>query len=233
LNLAALDSALAKLKVIAMTSSAYYDFVGIAVNSLFSLERVLIGVILAATVGIVMGVLRSALPQNIKRNLLLRFLLEAPKFPPPIAWIPFVILAFGIGEFSAISIVFIGAFAPIFTAAYDGAESIPLVWRQTAASLQLSTRKFLYAVVFKGSLPQIFVGLRSGVSVGWMAVVAAEMISGQSGLGYSIQLNRQNLQYDLMCIDMLMIGLIGFLLFELIIRLEKICIPWHERTNRQ
>jgi ABC-type nitrate/sulfonate/bicarbonate transport system permease component len=216
-----------------MTWFAYYDFAGIVVNSLFSLERVLVGVSLAATVGTLMGVLRSALPQTIKRNLLLRFLLEAPKFPPPIAWIPFVILAFGIGESSAIAIVFIGAFAPVFTAAYDGAESIPLVWRQTAASLQLSTPKFLYSVVFKGSLPQIFVGLRTGVSVGWMAVVAAEMISGQSGLGYSIQLNRQNLQYDLMCIDMLMIGLIGFLLFEIIVFLERTFIPWHERSARQ
>jgi len=216
-----------------MNSSAYYDLSGIVVNSLFSLQRVLIGVSLAAAAGIIMGLLRSALPRPMKRNWFLRFLLEAPKFPPPIAWIPFVILAFGIGETSAYTIVFIGAFAPIFTAAYDGAESIPLVWRQTAASMGLRGPRLLYSVVFKGSLPQIFVGLRSGVSIGWMAVVAAEMISGQSGLGYSIQLNRLNLQYDLMCIDMLMIGLIGFLLFEAIVVMERIFIPWDERVVRR
>lgn len=69
--------------------------------------------------------------------------------------------------------------------------------------------------------------------MGWMAVVAAEMISGQSGLGYSIQLNRLNLQYDLMVVDMLLIGLIGFLLFELIILAEKFLMPWHERNARR
>jgi ABC-type nitrate/sulfonate/bicarbonate transport system permease component len=216
-----------------MNSSAYYDFAGIAVNSLFSLERVLIGVTAAAVAGVLLGLLRSALPRAVKRNLLLRFLLEAPKFPPPIAWIPFVIIAFGIGEFSAYTIVFIGAFAPIFTAAYEGAESVPLVWRQTAASMELTGPRLLYSVIFKGSLPQIFVGLRAGVGIGWMAVVAAEMISGQSGLGYSIQLNRLNLQYDLMCIDMVMIGFIGFVLFEAIVILERIFIPWHERVVRR
>lgn len=212
-----------------MNSSAYYDFASIAVNCLFSLERVLIGVSVAAVLGIFLGLLRSALPRPLKQNPLLRFFMEAPKFPPPIAWIPFVIIAFGIGEFSAYTIVFIGAFSPVFTAAYEGAESVPLVWRQTAASLEIRGARYLYEVVFKSALPQIFIGLRSGVSIGWMAVVAAEMISGQSGLGYSIQLNRQNLQYDLMTVDMVLIGFIGFLLFEVIIVLERIFIPWHEK----
>lgn len=211
----------------------YYDISTIALNCLYSLRRVFIGVTIAASLGILLGVLRSALPLTIKSNRLVRFVIEAPKFPPPIAWIPFVILLFGVGEISAYTIVFIGAFSPIFTASYEGAESIPQVWRQTAASMEVRGWKYLYHVVFKGSVPNIFVGLRSGVSMGWMAVVAAEMISGQSGLGYSIQLNRLNLQYDLMVVDMLLIGLIGFLLFELIILAEKFLMPWHERNARR
>ncbi len=199
-------------------------------NSLDSLHRVATGVIAAAMLGVVCGLLRSALPVSLRANLLLRFIFEAPKFPPPIAWIPFVILAFGVGEKPAYIIVFIGAFAPVFTSAYEGALSIPLMWRQTAASLEITGLKYLYSVVLKGSLPQIFVGLRSGVSMGWMAVIAAEMISGQSGLGYSIQMNRLNLQYDKMILDMVMIGVIGFLLFEIIVYAEKYFIPWHERT---
>src|SRR5262249_38599643 len=93
--------------------------------------------------------------------------------------------------------------------------------------------RYLYHIAFKGSLPGIFVGLRASVSMGWMSVVAAEMISGQSGLGYSIQLNRLNLQYDLMLVDMILIGFIGFLLFELIVVSEKIFIPCHQRVSRQ
>lgn len=202
----------------------------VVINSLYSLQRVLAGVALASIFGIALGLLRSTLPARVKSNPLIRFLFEAPKFPPPIAWIPFVILWFGIGEISAYVIVFIGAFAPIFTASYDGAESIPRIWRQTSASLQISRGTYLYEVVFKGSLPTVFTGLRAGIGMGWMSVIAAEMISGQSGLGYSIQLNRLNLQYDLMAVDMAAIGIIGFLLYEAIVRLERWLIPWHERA---
>ncbi len=200
-------------------------------NCLFSLQRVLVGVVFAVILGILFGLLRSRLPRWVKKNKLIGFLIEAPKFPPPIAWIPFVIILFGVGELSAYTIVFMGAFSPIFISAYEGAESVPLVWRQTAASMGITGWRYLWKIVFKSALPNIFIGLRSSVSMGWMAVVAAEMISGQSGLGYSIQLNRLNLQYDLMFVDMFFIGLIGFLLFEMIVLAEKFFMPWHEKAR--
>lgn len=209
-----------------------HELLRIAENCAASLQRVVVGVTLAAVAGTLAGLWRSALPRALKTNPLFKFLVEAPKFPPPIAWIPFVIVAFGIGETSAYTIVFLGAFAPIFIAAFEGAEAMPLVWRQTAASLGIRGSKFLYGIVFRAALPNIFVGLRAGVSMGWMAVVAAEMISGQSGLGYSIQLNRLNLQYDGMIVDMILIGLIGFLLFEVIVVTERHMIPWHPRARR-
>ena len=64
--------------------------------------------------------------------------------------------------------------------------------------------------------------------MGWMSVIAAEMISGQSGLGYSIQLNRLNMQYDMMTVDIIMIGIVGFLLFEATVFLQRKVIPWHD-----
>ncbi|THB77196.1 MAG: ABC transporter permease subunit [Desulfobulbaceae bacterium] len=208
----------------------YYDFALIFTNCFFSIKRVVVGVLAAVVLGITAGLLRSRLPVPIKSNRLIKLLFEAPKFPPPIAWIPFVILFFGIGEISAYVIVFIGAFSPIFTNAYEGAESVPLALRNAGRSLEISGIKYLYSIIFMASLPQIFTGIRVGVSMGWMSVIAAEMISGQSGLGYSIQLNRLNMQYDLMTVDIVLIGLIGFLLFEGIIFLQKRLIPWHEET---
>lgn len=202
----------------------------ITVNCLFSLSRVLAGVALATVLGVGLGLGRSLLPSWLKRNRLLKFLLEAPKFPPPIAWIPFVILLFGIGETAAYVIVLIGAFSPIFTSTYEGAESVPPVLRNCAASLEVRGVRYLGRVVFPSALPQVFTGLRSGVSMGWMSVIAAEMISGRSGLGYSIQLNRLNMQYDLMAVDIVLIGLIGFFLFEGTVWLQKKIIPWHEAT---
>jgi ABC-type nitrate/sulfonate/bicarbonate transport system permease component len=195
-----------------------------------SLQRVLIGVALAAIFGTACGLVRGALPPPWKKNRWLRLFIEAPKFPPPIAWIPFVILVFGIGDVSAYAIVFIGAFSPIFINAYEGVESIPVLWRQTAASLGFAGWRYFVLIAFRGALPQIFVGLRAGISMGWMSVIAAEMVSGQSGLGYAIQLDRLNLQYGLMAVHMLFIGLIGFVLFEGVTYAERIFIPWHERV---
>ena len=202
----------------------------VAVNCLFSVSRVLAGVVMAVILGVGMGLGRSLLPRGMKRSGFIKFLFEAPKFPPPIAWIPFVILLFGIGEISAYTIVFIGAFSPIFTSTYEGAESVPPVIRNCAASLEIRGLRYLWQVIFRSALPQVFTGVRLGVSMGWMSVIAAEMISGRSGLGYSIQLNRLNMQYDLMSVDIVLIGIIGFLLFEATVFLQRKIIPWHEST---
>jgi ABC-type nitrate/sulfonate/bicarbonate transport system permease component len=206
------------------------DYTAAGVNCLYSLSRVGVGVVMAMVVGVGLGLGRSLLPVWLKRNRLLKFILEAPKFPPPIAWIPFVIIALGIGEFSAYTIVFIGAVSPIFTSTYEGAEAVPLALRNCARSLEVRGFRYLLRIILPAALPQIFTGVRVGVSMGWMSVIAAEMISGQSGLGYSIQMNRLNMQYDLMTVDMVLIGLIGFLLHEATLLLQKRVIPWHEGT---
>jgi ABC-type nitrate/sulfonate/bicarbonate transport system permease component len=208
-----------------------YDFIWIVTNCLYSIQRVVIGVCMALLLGISLGLVRSILPHSIQGNRIINFCFEAPKFPPPIAWIPFVILFFGIGELSAYTIVFIGAFAPIFTNTYDGALSASVIIRNTARSFEIRGFRYLWLILLPAALPQIFTGIRVGVSMGWMSVIAAEMISGQSGLGYSIQLNRLNLKYDLMTLDMVLIGTIGFLLFEGILSLEKKLIPWHDKTK--
>lgn len=207
-----------------------YDLGIILTNCLYSLSRVLIGVLAAVVFGIVLGLFRSSLPTKVKRIKIVKFLFDAPKFPPPIAWIPLVIFLTGIGEMSAYVIVFIGAFSPIFTSTYEGAESVPLVVRNTAKSMEVKSWKYLWFIIFPYSLPQIFTGIRSGISMGWMSVIAAEMISGQSGLGYSISLNDLNLQYDLVVLDIVLIGIIGFFLFEGASYLEKKIIPWNHKT---
>ena len=78
--------------------------------------------------------------------------------------------------------------------------------------------------------PQVFTGIRVGVSMGWMSVIAAEMVSGQSGLGYAIQLDRLNLDYTSVLLDIFLIGLIGFILFEALVKAERTIIPWNTST---
>ena len=207
-----------------------YDPGVILINCLYSLSRVLVGVLIAVVFGVVIGLFRSSLPKRVKKLKIVKFLFDAPKFPPPIAWIPLVVLWFGIGEIPAYTIVFIGAFSPIFTSTYEGAERVPTVVCDTARSMEVTGWKYLWLIVFPYCLPQIFTGIRNGVGMGWMSVIGAEMISGQSGLGYSIMLNDLNLQYDLVILDMVLIGIIGFFLFDRTVYLEKRIISWNDKT---
>lgn len=195
-------------------------------NSFFSLLRVLIGVVIAIMLGISLGFLRFSLPKKIKQNTLFNFLVDMFKYPPPIAWIPFVILWFGIGETSAYVMVFIGAFPPIFTSSYYGADSIPQILIDTAKTFELKNWRYYLQFLLPAALPKILIGIRIGLNMGWMSVIAAELISGQSGLGYSIQLNRLNLQYGLMSVDMIMIGAIGFFLDRMITLIERKVLVW-------
>ena len=92
--------------------------------------------------------------------------------------------------------------------------------------MQLSKVKMLRLILIPAILPQLMTGIRVGFSMGWMSIIAAEMISGQSGLGYSIQINRINLQYTNMIYDMIAIGVIGYLMTRLLYLLEARMAPW-------
>lgn len=213
---------------------SYFDYFSMLFkNSLMSTERVLIGLFFASVLGIVFGICRAALPEKIKENILLKIFLEAPKYPPPIAWIPFVILLAGIGELSAWLIVFIGSFPPIFTNTYEAIKNIHPNIIRTANSLEINGISRFAKIIFPAALPQLLTGIKIGAGMGWMSVIGAEMVSGQSGLGYSIQLNRLNLQYGYVTLDMIAIGLIGFLLHAFLKKTEKYLIPWHVKFYKR
>lgn len=191
-----------------------------------SLLRVLCGGGLAFLIGIIAGLLRYSLPEVLKRNFLFNLLIDAPKFPPPIAWIPFVILFIGIGDKAAWAIVFIGVFPPVFTSTYEALSGIKVEILRVARSLELSYFQMLFRIYLPAILPQVFTGMRVGLAMGWMSIIAAEMISGSSGLGYSIQLNRQNLEFERMVVDMIFISLIGFFLSWGMTKLQKKVVRW-------
>lgn len=198
-------------------------------NCFWSLSRVVAGVTAAAFFGITCGLLRHMLPSRLRYNTGSRFLLEVLTFQPPLAWLGLVVFYFGIGEISACIIVMIGAFSPIFKSSYDGAESIPLIIRQTASSMEIKGWRYFRHILLPAASPMIFTGLRNGIGMGWMSIIGAEMIIGGSyGLGYSLQLNRLNLQQGLMWIDFLTIGVTGFILHNGAVRLENKTLPWHD-----
>lgn len=198
----------------------------ILINCWASLFRVLCGGGLAFFIGVFAGLLRFSVPKFLQKNFLFNFILDAPKFPPPIAWIPFVILTFGIGDRAAWAIVFIGVFPAVATSTYEALSGIKVEILRVARSLELSYWQMLFRIYLPAVLPQVFTGMRVGLSMGWMSIIAAEMISGSSGLGYSIQLNRLNLEFERMVLDMLLISVIGYFISWGMTQLQKKVVKW-------
>ena len=139
----------------------------------------------------------------------------------PIAWIPIAILWFGVGNVSPIFLIFIASVFPMVVQTTSGVHTIEKRYLRAAANFGVSRTTLFRQVVIPAVLPQIIVGMRIGLGVAWLVVVAAEMIALHSGLGYLIIDSRNaGNRYDLVVAGMVIIGLIGLLLDRLMRLLE-------------
>ncbi len=145
---------------------------------------------------------------------------------PPLAWIPLSILWFGLGDEQNEFIIFLGMFFPILINTVTAVKNIEPNFVRAARSLGAPERKVLTRIVLVGALPQIVTGIRVGLGVGWMALVAAELVGANSGLGFLINDARSMLRTDTIVVGMLTIGVAG-LLIDLSIRLiSRRLLPW-------
>lgn len=151
---------------------------------------------------------------------------------PPLAWIPLSILWFGIGDAQNEFIIFLGMFFPILINTIVGVKNVDPNLVRAARSLGAPERKVLSRIVLKGSLPQIITGVRIGLGVGWMALVAAELVGANSGLGFLINDARSMLRTDTIVVGMLTIGLVGLLIDTAIRVLGRKFLPWSLALSR-
>jgi NitT/TauT family transport system permease protein len=141
----------------------------------------------------------------------------------PIAWIPIAILWFGMGNASPIYLIFISSVFPMIVQTTAGVHTIEKRYLRAAENFGVTRKKLFVQVVFPATLPQIIVGMRIGLGVAWLVVVAAEMIALRSGLGYMIIDSRNaGNRYDLVIAGMIVIGLIGLALDGIMRLLENI-----------
>ena len=140
----------------------------------------------------------------------------------PIAWIPFAIIWFGIGDPPAIFIIFIATFFQISLATAAAAGSVPKIYYRVAEDMELSSAAKLYEITLRAIMPQLVTAFRVAIGVAWMVVVAAEMIAVRSGLGFLIVDARNGLRMDLVVCGMITIGAIGIGLDLLFARLAKV-----------
>ncbi len=178
---------------------------------LYSLYRVTFGFLTAAVLGIPLGLMMGWSPR-LRR--IVNPLVELVRPVPPLAWIPIAILWFGIGMKSAAFIIFLGAFFPILLNTVSGVLAINPIYFEAAKTLNAEKRDIFFKVLIPGSIPAIFVGMRIGVGIGWMTLVAAEFTGVRTGygLGYMIMTARDIQRPDEILAGMLVIGLIGYLI---------------------
>jgi NitT/TauT family transport system permease protein len=139
----------------------------------------------------------------------------------PIAWIPIAILWFGVGNGSPIFLIFIASVFPMIVQTTVGVHTIEKRFLRAADNFDAPRGKFFLQVVLPATLPQIITGMRIGLGVAWLVVVAAEMIALRSGLGYMIMDARNaGNRYELVVAGMIIIGLIGLMLDGIMRRLE-------------
>uniref|UniRef100_UPI004055D063 ABC transporter permease n=1 Tax=Candidatus Electronema sp. TaxID=2698783 RepID=UPI004055D063 len=188
-----------------------------------SMTRVIIGVLAAAVCGIGLGGITGYFRQF---EHVVSPIIEFLRPISPIAWIPMAILWFGVTELSSWFIIFIAAFFPILTNTVAGVHSVRSVHRELARSLNLSTIFYFRHIVLPSTLPHLLAGLRIGLGIGWMAVIAAEMVAAQSGLGYFIQLNRFLLRSEWVLAGMFVIGVIGYLMNSFTTFVGHRLAPW-------
>ncbi len=195
-----------------------------------SLVRVGAGYLLAVSVGVPLGLLMgwSATAQGLFNSIF-----QALRPISPLAWIPIVIILVGVNDFAPIMLVFLGAFFPIVIAVTNGVQNVPLMHIRAGSNFGLSPAAVLFRVVLPSALPHILTGLRIALGVAWLVLVAAEMISVPSGLGYLIMDSRNAGQrYDLVVASMFIIGLIGLMLDVIMRRVETLrAVRWGFRIE--
>src|SRR5471030_2707139 len=178
-----------------------------------SLKRVALGYSLAAVAGVALGVLVG---QSVWAMRGLDPIFQVLRTIPPLAWLPLALAAFRDGQPSAIFVIFITSIWPIIINTAVGVRNIPQDYRNVAAVIRLSWWEVFYKITLPATVPYIFTGLRIGVGLAWLAIVAAEMLIGGVGIGFFIWDAWNSSRISDIIVALVYIGLIGFLLDRLI-----------------
>ena len=175
-----------------------------------SLFRVTWGFVLAAVLAIPLGL---TVGWYTRADMALNPVVQIFRPISPLAWIPLAILWFGVGDMSAIFLIFVGSFFPLLLTAISAVHTIPAVYVNAGRNFGLSPIAFVSRVIYPAVVPQLIVGARITLGVAWLVVVAAEMIAVSSGLGFLIvDARNAGNRYDLVVAGMVIIGVIGLLL---------------------
>lgn len=189
-----------------------------------SLGRILVALLAAVVIGVPVGI-AMGLSDTVRG--LLDPLIEIYRPVPPLAYLPLMVIWFGIGETSKILLIYLAIFAPLTLSTVAGVRSVAQVRIRAAQALGANRWQLLRFVVLPSALPEILTGIRIGLGVGWSTLVAAELIAATRGLGFMVQSAGEFLATDVVIAGISVIAIIAFGL-ELGLRaLQRRLTPWH------
>ncbi len=197
----------------------------LAVDIVVSLKRVLVGAFFGIVVGLVLGFISGLVP-FVER--LLRPIVDIIRQISLYAWIPLIVLWFGIGELSKDVIIARGVFIPVYINCVSGIKNIQKEYVELGKVLELNRSTFLRKIVFPSAAPVIFTGLRLAIGEAWTAVVAAEVLGGLTGLGYALLNAKEFLKSDKLIAIMFVIAFLAAISDVLLRQVEKRAFRWKE-----
>jgi nitrate/nitrite transport system permease protein len=193
--------------------------IGLGWRVLVSLQRVAYGFGMAAVVGIVVG---AVIGQSVWAMRGLDPIFQVLRTVPPLAWLPLSLAAFQNANPSAIFVIFITSIWPIIINTAVGVRNIPQDYRNVAKVLRLNQLEFFFKIMLPSAAPYIFTGLRIGVGLSWLAIVAAEMLTGGVGIGFFIWDAWNSSRLPDIIVALAYIGVVGFILDKLVAAIGKL-----------
>lgn len=200
-------------------SGALFGHIG--VSSLRVLIGFSIGAVLALIVGAAVGLSRRV-------EALLDPTFQAIRAIPSLAWVPLLLLWLGIDESPKITLIAIGAFFPVYLNFVAGIKNVDRKLVEVGGIHGLTGTRLITRIFLPASLPNLFTGLRSGLSLAWMFLVAAELIAATKGLGYLLTDGRETGRADLVIVAIIVLALLGKLSDSLLCWLERRLLAWRD-----
>jgi len=189
----------------------------------WSVRRALTGLVTGSVLGIVVGLFTGRV---LVVRLLLEPVIQVLRPIPGIAWIPFAILWFGVGEVPKLFIISLGVFFPVWLSTHVGVIATRSQYVEAAQSLGAGKRELFYRVVLPATLPSIVTGLRQGLAIAFILVVAAELTGASSGLGNLISQSHLIFRTDRMLVGLALLGVLGALVDFGFSRLARWIVHW-------
>jgi len=193
-----------------------------------SIKRVFIALFLSFSIGIPFGVM---IGWNKTLNAIFGTLFELIRSIPPLAWLPIVIMWFGIEELPKVIIVFIGTFMCVVINTSTGIKLVQPLFLDVGRMFNANNRQLLLEVAVPSAMPAIFAGIRNATSGGWMVVLAAEMIGASAGMGFLIIRGMEFFDVPLIMMSMVVIGIIGAILSVITDYIERWACPWNKKLE--